>query len=281
MPPLQPNLPSLFKPPIGREARAGASPDAIARAQSALGVQLPALLIKLWKARNGGRLRAAHFTLLKRPPRRLWSGRYHFQSLPSAGANDDIVDLTATARDWEIPDGLIPLFGDGHWWCCLDYRNRGSKREPSITHIDTDAIGEFEVAPTFADFLTGLYRSPEDREPALIALDDGAPRGDALAAVLEPLGCTRYLFPGCVTNPNFPHPPTWNWKKYRSFVRGLCASIAAENNRLYSVSILKTAERPADHPMLTVSVTPAHAKKCLNELLAALGPAAALMHSVE
>lgn len=121
---------------------------------------------------------------------------------------DGLTQQAQVAREeWELPDGLIPLGGDGHTWCCLDYRVCGPKGEPSVTQVDLDGEKEFSLAPSFAQFISGLFRNPDSWEPALIALDKGAPMGKMLEAALLSLGCTVHTIPGLVSSPRSPQPP--------------------------------------------------------------------------
>ena len=126
--------------------------------------------------------------------------------------------------------------------------------------------------------MAGLSRDPQNLEPALIALDKGAPLGEQLAATLEGLGYRKWSPPGLSQR---KLPPAWENQKYSSFVKGCDARIELWANRLYEVSHLLTDQRPEKHPMLRVSVSERDEQACLGELLAALGSGAALLHGLE
>ena len=269
----------LFAP---GQIRPPASEADLVRAETELAVSLPIALRRVLGVQDGGYLRLTTFRLKTKPPKK-WSTRreYFVNELPGAAAGETLVAQRNLARlEWGVPEGLLPLCGDGHWWCCLDYRSCGPQGEPAITHVQPEDELEFEVAPDFATLLSGLHRTIEQMEPALIALDDGAPTGPALNALLQGLGCRKHDYPGVYANPSFPLPPTWHWDKYAGLLRDSAVWIQSENNKLYSVSKPKTPLRTGRHPMLTASVSPDQEAACLTELLTALGPGATLIHGV-
>ncbi|MDX2133086.1 MAG: SMI1/KNR4 family protein [Planctomycetota bacterium] len=264
-----------------------ATQAAIKDAERVLGVRLPEELRSLLLVRNGARLRLNRFTLKKKPPAQSFARKsYHIRSIPGVGggSGDDIVELRGVAADeWGLAERLVPLFGDGHWWCCLDYRVSGPNGEPSITHVEpgetsADEPLEIPIAGSFADLVAGLSRDPESLTPALIALDEGAPTRQHLEAVLDGLGYKKWSWPG--SSQRTP-PPAWETQKYSSFVNGCDARIELWTNRLYDISQLLTVERPEKHPMLRVSVSPKDEEACLRELLDALGTGAVLLHGLE
>lgn len=276
----------VFSRLLPGEAVTPATEAAITDAERSLGVALPRELKSLLMVRNGARLRFNQFKLKTKPPEQSFARKhYHVPSLPGVGGGpgDDIVTMTALATDeWGLPEGLVPLFGDGHWWCCLDYRVCGPEGEPSVTHVDAgdapdDTPVEVPIAPSFAALLAGLSRDPENLSPALIALDEGAPTCDQVEAVLDGLGYRKCVSPGFS---QLKPPPAWETRKYSSFVKGCDARIELWSNRLYDVSLLLTDQRPEKHPMLRVSVSPKDEEACLRELLAALGPGAVLLHGL-
>lgn len=277
----------VFSKSLPGETVTPATDAAILDAERSLGVTLPKELKSLLLVRNGARLRINQFKLKTKPPEQSFARRnYHVPSLPGvgAGAADDIVEMTQVATDeWDLPEGLVPLFGDGHWWCCLDYRARGPECEPAVTHFEAsdspdDTPVEVPIAPTFAALLAGLSRDPENLRPALIALDEGAPTREQLDVVLDSLGYTKSASPGFSRR---TPPPAWETKNYASFVKRCDARIELWSNRLYDVSLLLTDQRPEKHPMLRVSVSLKDEEACLAELLAALGTGAVLLHGLE
>lgn len=260
-----------------------ATAEEFARTEKVLGVKLPGELLAVLRVRNGGQVRLTSVKLTPEGRKKYGRKRYSFTRL--AGVHpihgDGLTQQAAVARgEWGLPEGLIPLGGDGHTWCCLDYRGCGPTGEPGVTHVDLEGEQEFSLAPSFAEFISGLFRDPDSWEPALIALDTGAPMGKMLDDALLSLGCTVYTVPGLVSNPRNPPPPIWHWAKFRGALRKSPVWIQYERNRLYDVSIPKTPDRPAKHPMLTVAVAAADEEACLRELLAALGPSAVLIHGM-
>lgn len=283
-----PNSPSEFYSKLRPgEPASPATEGAITGAERTLGVTLPEALKVFLRVRNGGPLRLNQFKLRTRPPEQSFAREnYHVPSLPGVGGSseDDLVDLTTLAVDeWGLAEGLVPLFGEGHWWCCLDYRTTGPNAEPSITHCEPAETSdneplEISIAASFAEFVAGLSRDPEKLEPALIALDDGAPLGEQLEATLCGLGYEKWSPPG--RSQRRP-PPAWEHQKYSSFVKGCRARIELWPNRLYDVSQPLTDQRPEKHPMLRVFVSERDEEACVGELLAALGRGAVLLHGLE
>jgi hypothetical protein len=253
----------------------------VARTQRVLGVELPAEYIAALRVRNGGQLRHTCFKLPPAAAKVFRSTRYAISRLAGVHPThpEGLTQLAALARDeWNLPAGFVPLTGDGHSWCCLDYRG---KDRPSVTHVDIEAGREFTVAASFGELLDGLCTDVDYLTPALFALDEGAPRGTPLSHLLLSVGCTEYGYPGVKPSPAHPLPPTWHWAAYRGLLRNSPVWIKAESNRLYAVSPVKTPKRPPDHPMLTVAVHPKDEAACLRRLQDVLGTAAVLIHGVQ
>jgi hypothetical protein len=275
----------LFKKPRPGQAAAGAGEDSIRAAEAALSVSLPTELRLALQVQNGGALTRNLIKLKKKPPASFASQPYRLRELPGVAptSTDDIVELTELARiEWGLPDGLVPLTGDGHWWCCLDYRSGG---EPRVVHVEPpetedDAGLEVLVAESFGALLKGLTRDPESSRPALIALNDGAPTGPALDQAMLSIGFNKAPEVGW-SNPNFPMPPRWQWDRYDSFVNGCKAQVEVWRNQWTPKSPLLAEGFGHKHPMLRVYVAPAHEEAALGELLRALGPGAVLVHNVE
>jgi hypothetical protein len=58
-----------------------------------------------------------------------------------------------------MPERLVLLSGEGHWWIALDYRRGDETAEPSVSWIDNEVGEQIELAPDFASFVRRL-RSP-------------------------------------------------------------------------------------------------------------------------
>lgn len=277
----------LFAPQGGVEQSGPATRAMISRTEKALNIKLPGAYRAVMRVRNGGTLHLSTFKLARRPPR-LWSSlrTYHVDGLPGMCPQPMHCLLCSTRahrRSYGLPRGLFVLTsGDrGHWCCCLDYRKCGPSGEPSVMHISLEEGYEFEVASSFAELLAGLHRTSEQRDPAVIALDGELTSEERLHATLRKMGCRTRRILKSWRRLGHPAFPSWTWSKYRSYVRGLPAWIQAEPNQRDSSALLYSAAHNADHPMLTIRVAPTQAKKCLEELLCALGPSAVLIRSVE
>ncbi|WP_462405215.1 SMI1/KNR4 family protein [Gracilibacillus sp. Marseille-QA3620] len=62
-------------------------------------------------------------------------------------------------KEWNLPEELVILNGDGHTWFALDYRN--NRVEPAVSYIDTDGDLDFVLADNFDEFIKDLYIEEE------------------------------------------------------------------------------------------------------------------------
>lgn len=271
MPPTSP-FANLFE---ARSKPIPAATDAqITHAETELGITLPAAYKQVLRYQDGGSLRLTQFELTSDPPENSYARRlYNVRALPSVRHDDDdnIMRQTELLRDeWGAPEGFFALFGEGHWWCCFDYRTGGPHAEPVITHIDLDDADpdvppqEVAIAPSFAALLAGLRMDPQKRKPAKIALDP-ATTVDALHAVLVTLGMHRSKDPGGHPRGIQP-PPAWEWPKYRSFVKGFPARVELWTNKLH----LHKPLFHDPHAILQIYVDADQEQPALDELVAAL-----------
>lgn len=79
-----------------------------------------------------------------------------------------IFDNTWFLREWELPEKLVLIGGDGHEWLAFDYRD--SPEEPRVIVIESEYC-EFKIlAKTFRDFIESLlpYESVYDLEGNVI-----------------------------------------------------------------------------------------------------------------
>jgi SMI1-KNR4 cell-wall len=138
----------------------------VARAEEMLGVTLPEAYLALLRIQNGGYTTDA-FQAHPAPQPTSWA-RDHvpFPSMFGIGVKGEGVLETGKRRgEWGMPDGLVLLTGDGHWWIALDYRRSGPAGPPSVVGFDTEVAEDIELADAFQTFVEGLRSEDEvDRE---------------------------------------------------------------------------------------------------------------------
>ncbi|MFV0458756.1 MAG: SMI1/KNR4 family protein [Actinomycetales bacterium] len=144
-----------------------ATPDLIQRAETSLGVQLPAAYRELLSERNGGSpLRRCFMTEFETS----WAPD-HFEISAVLGVGGDLgVDSAGgqgsadLIREWDYPDVGVVICdtpSGGHDTVMLDYRTCGPSGEPSVVYVDEDRVPR-EVAPSFEAFVAQLTECPED-----------------------------------------------------------------------------------------------------------------------
>jgi hypothetical protein len=71
-------------------------------------------------------------------------------------------------QEWELPEKLVLIEGDGHEWLALDYRD--SLIEPRIIVIESEGCSYKVMAKTFNDFMGSLieYESVYDMDGNVI-----------------------------------------------------------------------------------------------------------------
>jgi hypothetical protein len=129
----------------------------VARAEAALGVRLPDTYVALLRIQNGGYIADA-FRAHPAPEPTSWAAdRVAFDSMFGIGKQDEgILQNPYFLREWEMPDGLILLSGDGHWWIALDYRRSGPSGPPSVVWYDNEVGEGVQLAADFETFVLGL-----------------------------------------------------------------------------------------------------------------------------
>ena len=125
----------------------------LAKAERRLGVTLPAELVALLRAQNGGYTRG--FAFPTHEPTSWAEDHVLLDELFGIGTDGgaSILDTAYMTEEWGLPPGQVLLSGDGHWWITLDYRAGAA---PSVAWIDVEVGEDLQLAPSFADFLAGL-----------------------------------------------------------------------------------------------------------------------------
>ena len=129
----------------------------VARAREVLGVELPAPYLTLLRVQNGGYTSNAFHAHAAPGPTSWASDHVPFDSMLGIGEhNEGILQTPYLREEWGMPDGLVLLTGDGHWWIALDYRSSGSIGPPFVVWFDNEADEDIRLAGDFETFVRGL-----------------------------------------------------------------------------------------------------------------------------
>lgn len=125
----------------------------IAKAEKKLGVTLPDTYKKLILEQNGG------YTIHNAFPTthsNSWAEDHiQFNHLLGIAEDEGIMDSAYLIKEWELPEGLVLINGDGHTWVAMDYRK--TKENPTIHYFDVEMEEDFKLADSFDKFIEGLY----------------------------------------------------------------------------------------------------------------------------
>jgi hypothetical protein len=157
------------------EVQAPLTEAMVARAEATLGVRLPDAYLALLRIQNGGYTTDA-FQAHPAPEPTSWAHDHvPFDSMFGIGPNGEgVLQSPALLREWGMPDGLVLLTGDGHWWIALDYRRSGPAGPPSVVWFDNEVGEDIQLARDFKTFVEGLRSQEEfdreeiDREPGQV-----------------------------------------------------------------------------------------------------------------
>ncbi|WEZ72333.1 SMI1/KNR4 family protein [Bacillus altitudinis] len=125
----------------------------IAKAEKKLGVTLPNTYKKLILEQNGG------YTIHNAFPTthsNSWAEDHiQFNHLLGIAEDEGIMESAYLIKEWELPEGLVLINGDGHTWVAMDYRK--TKENPPIHYFDVEMGEDFKLANSFDEFIQGLY----------------------------------------------------------------------------------------------------------------------------
>lgn len=130
--------------------------ETIAIVEEKLQLKLPADYVHLMKIQNGGYLRKNTF---KMKDEEITVGELYGIS---ANEEEGILITIDMREEWELPEDIILLNGDGHTWVFLDYRK--NQEQPSVSYIDLELEIDFVLASNFTDFINGLYEDDSLKE---------------------------------------------------------------------------------------------------------------------
>lgn len=152
----------LLSKPVALELTGPSGPtlndSLIAAAEQNLGVKLPGAYLSLLRRQNGGSLNDEWFTTKQ-------GFEFECQEIPGLGYPEGIdgeFGSNYIIEEWQYPEGVIYLTGDGHTGVCFDYRKCGSQGEPTIIWVDKESEEEHQIAPNFAAFLKIVSKPQEE-----------------------------------------------------------------------------------------------------------------------
>ncbi|WP_338754912.1 SMI1/KNR4 family protein [Bacillus sp. FJAT-52991] len=122
---------------------------AVKQAEQAFGVAFSKEYIDILNIQNGGSIVYNAF------PSEWNDDSIYIDHIMGIGKEHGILENDYYLKEWDMPDGLILISGDGHSWIAFDYRN--TKENPPIVYIDNESEQIFKLAPSFHDFLNKLY----------------------------------------------------------------------------------------------------------------------------
>ncbi|KMP52338.1 SMI1/KNR4 family protein [Bacillus cereus] len=137
--------------------------ELIKKAEEVLNVKLPESYITLLKEQNGGTLRLDVHPTSK--PNSWADDHVNVSGLYGISFNENessILESRYLIREWEMPENIVLLSGDGHTWIALDYRNVAEN--PPVIFIDNEFEEIIELAPNFDSFLQNLTTYEYDEE---------------------------------------------------------------------------------------------------------------------
>ncbi|PRS65307.1 SMI1/KNR4 family protein [Bacillus pumilus] len=127
--------------------------EEVAKAEDKLGVNLPDTYKKLILEQNGGYI--VHNAFPTTHSNSWAEDHIQFNHLLGIAEDEGIMDSAYLIKEWELPEGLVLINGDGHTWVAMDYRK--TKENPAIHYFDVEMEEDFKLADSFDEFIEGLY----------------------------------------------------------------------------------------------------------------------------
>ncbi|OLP63095.1 hypothetical protein BACPU_34950 [Bacillus pumilus] len=130
----------------------------ISKAEKKLGVILPDTYKKLILEQNGGY--TIHNAFPTDQPNGWAEDHVSFDHLRGIAKGEGIMDSDYLIEEWELPEGLVLICGDGHTWIALDYRE--TKENPPIHYFDLEYETDFKLAHSFDELIAGHYTADDE-----------------------------------------------------------------------------------------------------------------------
>ncbi|MCG7343695.1 SMI1/KNR4 family protein [Sporosarcina sp. ACRSL] len=117
-----------------------------------LSIRLPETYKKIILEQNGGTIA---FNAYPSPQITDWGDFVKIEAIRGVGEENGILESDYFIHEWNLPNDILLLDGDGHSWIALDYRQKNEN--PPVVFIDTERDQLFELAPDFDVFVSGLF----------------------------------------------------------------------------------------------------------------------------
>jgi hypothetical protein len=125
----------------------------IERAERFFNIKLPYEYVSILRKQNGG------YIIYNAHPSSVptsWSDNsVSLDHIKGIGKGTGIFNNEYLIKEWDLPEGIILISGDGHSFIGFDYRK--TKNEPTVIYVDTQNNKEVTLASNFKEFLNNLY----------------------------------------------------------------------------------------------------------------------------
>ncbi|NKE08214.1 SMI1/KNR4 family protein [Bacillus selenatarsenatis] len=134
--------------------------EIVKQAEGKLEIKLPTSYISILKQQNGGYIKFNTYPL--NAPVSMVGNYVNVDHIFGIGMGKEkgILESKYLIQEWELPDNIVLISGDGHSWIALDYRT--SKIEPPVILIDAESNEEIQLAKDFEEFINGLMNYTEE-----------------------------------------------------------------------------------------------------------------------
>jgi hypothetical protein len=137
----------------------------VAEVESSLNVRLPASYVDALRQKNGGSTIGEYIRLPAQDiPQHLKGfvdhGYVSIGGLNGIGTSHQSITQTPyLTNEWQLPNGLVLLDGDGHTWIAFDYRKPTGT--PPIVFVVSDSGDTLVIANSFAELFASLIPHEE------------------------------------------------------------------------------------------------------------------------